>query len=435
MRDRIRLLVAFAGLGALAYISLGTANQETPEQRLHRPTALPDRIILTWSGDPATTQSLTWRTDTSVRNAQAQIAEAGDGPDFVKAARTVMARTQAFKSDLNEALYHSVTFTGLQPATVYAYRVGDGVGWSEWNQFRTAAAGAEPLTFLYVGDAQNEIYSLWSRVVRAGFADAPKAAFIIHAGDLTNRSLRDAEWGEWHQAAGWINRSLVSLPTPGNHEYPSENGKRALAPHWRMQFTLPENGPSGLEETCYWVDIQGVRVVSLNSNEQQKEQAEWLDRLLSNNPNRWTIITFHHPIYSAARSRDNKELRETWQPVFDKHRVDLVLTGHDHTYARSNLMSGVNAIGAAGTVYVVSVSGPKMYALERGPWMERAAEDTQLYQIIRINGDRLDYESRTARGVLYDAFELHKQPGGKNRLVSRIPMTPERRRAQASAAP
>jgi len=112
---------------------------------LHRPTPVPDRIILTWAGNPATSQAVTWRTDTSVQKPVAQIAIDEDGPLFVKTAKLVEASSEKFTSDLNEALYHSVEFTGLQPDTIYAYRVGDGANWSEWNQFRTASDRAAPL--------------------------------------------------------------------------------------------------------------------------------------------------------------------------------------------------------------------------------------------------------------------------------------------------
>ncbi len=70
-----------------------------------------------------------------------------------------------------------------------------------------------------------------------------------------------------------------------------------------------------------------------------------------------------------------------------------------------------------GTIYVVSVSGPKMYLTGRQPFMRRLAEDFQLYQIIHIDGDHLKFEARTAVGELYDAFELHKRPGERNQLV------------------
>jgi hypothetical protein len=111
----------------------------------------------------------------------------------------------------------------------------------------------------------------------------------------------------------------------------------------------------------------------------------------------------------------------------------MVLTGHDHTYGRSNLVTGL-ATKQGGTVYVVSVSGPKMYNLEREPWMQRAAEDTQLYQIIRIDKNVLKYEARTALGNVYDAFELRKTKGQPNKMIDQAPKSPENRRTAAPSA-
>lgn len=109
------------------------------------------------------------------------------------------------------------------------------------------------------------------------------------------------------------------------------------------------------------------------------------------------------------------------------------MQGHDHAYGRSNLVVGANHRTPAGTVYVVSVSGPKMYNLEPQDWMARAAEDTQLYQIIRVEGNVLRYEARTAIGTLYDSFRLTKRRGKPNRLDNLIPATPEHRRPPARA--
>jgi hypothetical protein len=408
---------------AVGYRLTGQPDPKITPAELYKPTVHPDRVILTWSADPATTASVTWRTSPNVTGPVAEIALAEDGAGFVKKAKSVPAKSEPLQTELHLAHYHSVTFTDLQPDTPYVYRVGDGFNWSEWNQFRTAAAGPAPLEFVYFGDAQNDIYSLWSRVVRSGFADAPKARFLLHAGDLINNPNRDDQWGEWHNGAGWINRSIPSIPTPGNHEY----GGRVLNTHWRPQFTLPANGIPSLPETNYYLDVQGVRVVSLDSNGKHAEQAEWLDKLLANNPNKWTVLTFHHPVLSTAKGRDNKALREAWQPIIDKHKVDIVLTGHDHTYGRSNLQTGLST-KKGGTVYVVSVSGPKMYELEKQAWMARAAEDTQLYQVINISGNVLKYQARTARGALYDAFELRKSKGKPNKLVNQIPARPENRR-------
>lgn len=446
-----RLLACVLAMPAFAAAHDGPAHDHPPkpvaEAEAHRPTAIPDRIIRTFAGDPARVIAVTWRTDASVAEAIAQLAPADAGPKFGARARTFRATSASLESDLGTARYHSVVFEDLAPSTLYAYRVGDGVNWSEWVHVRTASDQAEPFSFIYFGDAQNDIKSLWSRVIRGAYSDAPKARFIIHAGDLVNRANRDAEWGEWFGAGGWVNAMVPSFPSPGNHEYQRPEGspegsKTELSRHWRPQFTLPENGPEGLKESAYYVDYQGARIVSLNSNERQEEQVSWLERVLADNPNRWTILTFHHPIYSAAKDRDNAKLRALWQPIFDKYKVDLVLQGHDHTYARSglraydNVPTGVSGRDDRGaTVYVVSVSGPKMYELQRGEWMKRAAEDTQLYQIVSIDGDRLRYEARTAVGNVYDAFDLRKRQGERNELIERLPNdVPERLRPKEKVA-
>jgi 3',5'-cyclic AMP phosphodiesterase CpdA len=332
----------------------------------------------------------------------------------------------------------------LKPATLYAYRVGDGERWTEWFQFRTAASESRPFSFIYFGDAQNDVRSMWSRVIRSAYRDAPKAAFMLHAGDLINTAEVDSEWGEWFGAGGWLNGMVPGIPVAGNHEQAKKaDGTRSLSRHWRPQFTLPENGPAGLEESCYTIVYQGVRIVALNSNERLQEQAEWLDKLLTENQEKWVICSFHHPMFSTGKDRDNRDLRAIWKPVLDKHRVDLVLQGHDHTYGRTGLETPTVGTNAAtgenvrdtftGTVYVVSVSGPKMYNLQRHPFMKRHAEDTQLYQIVHVNGDELAFEAYTATGDLYDAFTLTKQSGGINQLQDRIPETPERLRPPVAA--
>ena len=425
------------------------------EKEIYKATPLPDRIILTWVDDPAHTQAVTWRTDTTINEGVAEIAPSEPGPQFASGAQRVSATTEALETDAGPAHYHSVNFTDLNPNTKYAYRVGDGVNWTEWFHFTTASDQPEPFSFIYFGDAQNDIRMHWSRVVREAFSDAPKARFMIHAGDLVNHGNDDAEWGEWFHAGGWINAMIPNICTPGNHEYPriSENSEtRNLSRHWRPQFALPTNGPEGLEETVYWIDFQGTRVISLNTSEGQERQVAWLERTLAENTSRWTVVTFHHPVFSTAKDRDNPSLRRWWKPVFDKYRVDLVLQGHDHSYARTGFdlpdeIVGDDIVGTVneptgatahspegGTVYVVSVSGPKMYPVDRRPFMKRAGQGIQLYQIIHVDGDRMRYEARTATGEVYDAFTLVKRPIGNNQLIDQLPETPESLPSRQEAA-
>ena len=431
-----------------------------PERLTYAPSGVPDRIVLTWAGDPATSQSVTWRTAVGVAGPVVQYAVATRGPQFMRQKDlivTLPADTQELESDLGPAAYHSATMPDLEPSAVYVYRVGDGTNWSEWGQFRTASAEAEPFTFVYFGDAQNEVKSMWSRVVREAFRDAPKAAFALHAGDLINSPEADAEWGGWFYAGGWLNRTIPVVATPGNHEYlllpemkmagPGVSLDRQLSNHWRPTFAFPEHGPEGLEETVYKFDYQGVRFVSLNSNEKLELQVPFLRDALENNPHRWSIITFHHPIYSSKAGRDNPGMRDLLQPVFDEFGVDLVLNGHDHTYARTvpvtaaanereanvepsreeNVPTGLSGRSPGGTVYVVSVSGPKMYDLGDRPVFHRTAENTQLYQVISIDGDVLKYEARTAIGELYDGFTLTKGEDGVNAFEEQFRDTEKRR--------
>jgi 3',5'-cyclic AMP phosphodiesterase CpdA len=429
----------------LALAPLIASTQESPEPPayapalIHAPTPIPDRVVLTWAEDPKTTQSVTWRTDTSVTAAVAEISIANANGRALMPQR-FEADTTTFKSDLNEANYHSLTFRDLEPDTLYAYRVGDGTNWSEYFHFRTASSTNEPFSFIYFGDAQNEIKTHWSRVFREAFREAPRAAFTLHAGDLINNDAFDAQWGEWHGAPSWVNGTIPVIAAPGNHEYYSaeQTNIPMVSDHWRPQFSFPmQDVPKGLEETVYYTDYQGTRIIVLDSNKEQEVQVQWLRQVLRDNPNRWTILTFHHPIFSPAKDRDNAELRALWKPVFDEFKVDLVLTGHDHTYARTgqvdskvgdqNFPEGYQQAydPEIGTVYVVSVSGPKMYDITKGNFAKRLGEDTQLYQVIEVHDTELKFSAYTATGELYDSFTLEKREGQPNRLREMLP--PENR--------
>jgi 3',5'-cyclic AMP phosphodiesterase CpdA len=444
------MIIYLAGVGVAGFCHDGEDGhthakvRKVEDVEIYTPSPMPDRIVLTWAADPTNSQSVTWRTSVDVDKAYAEIAMATPGPEFAKTASRIEAESVALKTDLSTAHFHSVHFQELNPGTKYAYRVGDGVNWSEWFQFKTAKVEQEPFSFIYFGDAQNDIRSMWSRVIREAYSDAPKAKFLLHAGDLVNTAQSDAQWGEWFGAGSWLNATIPNVPVVGNHEmHKSSEGKAGVTHHWRPQFALPSHGPQGLEETCYSFVYQNARFVILNSNMRLQEQAEWLDKTLAANSSPWVICSFHHPVFSTAKDRDNAQLRSLWKPILDKYNVDLVLQGHDHTYGRTGLetphaeTTGNVPVGLThqdkhiGTVYVVSVSGPKMYNINQKPFMVRVAEDTQLYQVIHIDREKLRYESRTASGELYDAFELSKVLGKPNELLEIVPDIQERRRDEA----
>jgi hypothetical protein len=422
---------------------------ESPEyeEEWIQPSLHPDRIMLNFGADPTTTASATWRTNTEIDTAYAEIAKATAAPKFWRTAKRYTAKTTLLDGSKVidagiVANYHSVTFNELEPNTLYGYRVGDGEHWSEWFQFKTASTTNDKFSFIYMGDAQNDIFDLWSRTLRMGFQLAPFARFIVHAGDLRGNPHSEEEWEEWFKAGSFIHSMIPSIPTPGTtHEYGvlyegQDDSLEQLSIQWRPQFTLPENGPKGideLKETAYYMDFQGVRMISVNSCIYLEEQAEWLREILTNNPNKWTIVTYHHPLYPISRGRSSSSRRELLKPIFDEFHVDLALQGHDHAYARgraieNNLVSGTNNLDQTGTVYVVSSGGGKMYRLSRteGWWeqwgakQERNAENTQLVQVITVDNDTLRFRSYTVTGDLYDSFDLIKNAKEPNTLVNRI---------------
>ena len=416
-------------------------------------TAWPDRVVVTLPDTPQTSFAVTWRTDDSVVETIAQIAEATNDARFDVDAITVSAKTEpldpasplidgvAFpepmNSNLSAAHFHSVVFSGLKPDTVYAYRVRGARGaWSEWIQTRTAAESG-PVKFVYVGDAQNGVLSHWSRLIRASYAAAPDADFILHAGDLVNRASRDFEWAEWFKAVSHIHGMLPAIPVAGNHEYsrlglePNQTD-RILSIFWRPQFTLPVEAslPSDLHEAVYDVryseDLHLFVLSTQNANIQV--QADWLDSQLEASDARWKIVSMHHPIFSSGRGRDSAERRAALLPIIERHQVDLVLQGHDHTYARGAIgqtperLGWTDSGGRVTSMFVNSVSGPKQYEFQENGWdmyeehgvqLARKGQNTQFYQIITIDGDTLSYEARTVLDELYDDFEMTKRNGVK----------------------
>jgi len=94
------------------------------------------------------------------------------------------------------------------------------------------------------------------------------------------------------------------------------------------------------------------------------DMTNWLVNDLNNNDAKWTIVYFHHPIYTGTSKKgrntlvsdedvdndslglkrdiqdDMKRMISSVAPILDQYEVDLVLTGHCHHYERSFLVDG-----------------------------------------------------------------------------------------------
>jgi len=401
-----------------------SAKQSDNEFSNFEPTAFPDRVMLTIPGDAATSRAVTWRTDFGITASYGEIAILDPSPAFEDKVIKVSGTNAPWEKNSQASMGHKVIFENLQPGTKYAYRVGDGEKWSEWFQFRTSMAKDEPFSFLYFGDVQNDIKSLGSRTLRQAYTHFPEADFMLFAGDLVSRSLEEY-WREFFYAGGWIFGMMPSVATPGNHEYDKpENQPRTFSKHWNQIYSAPANSPS--EEYYnrnYYIDYQGVRFVSFDSpalGENKEDSAlviSWLDKTLAENPNRWTVLFTHYPVYSCSQGRNNEKYRNTIQPLLEKHGVDLVLAGHDHTYCRGYNPEGVKVTGKNIPLYVVSVAGPKMYGLNTSFWSERMGSLTQLYQHISVSREKLEFKAFTVAGELYDHFIISKSQNGTNTFI------------------
>ncbi len=435
-------------------------------------TGWPDRIITTFSDDPATTISVTWRTDSSVGRTIAEIALATADARFDIQGQVYRAKTEhvdlehmvtedgerhsLYNIGIGPVHYHSIVFEDLEPDTLYAFRVQGARGkWSEWFQVQTAAKNG-PVQFVYFGDSQNGVRPNWSRVIRMANQKVPTANFFLHAGDLVAKADSDYNWAEWFDAGGFIHVQTPVIPVPGNHENmrvwtdgPDGPTVRSRTTMWEPQFTLPveEDLPKTLHENAYDIRYnEDLHVFVVDSARFEfEDQAKWLDKGLSETDAKWTVVTMHHPFFTpkAWDTRDIDDVRrKAIAPIVSKHEVDLVLTGHIHTYGRSSAHVDTEqtsrlAEGEAydvKTVYVISASGAKSTLLsneeqlaavagDRKPDMkeialERIGLNTPMFQVIKIDGDILKYEARDATGTLYDEFTIVQDETGNKQLTN-----------------
>lgn len=380
----------------------------------HPATPAPDQIVLSWENDPRTTQSITWRTDTTVTNALVRYQEkrlvnafAPAKPIEIAATTSRLVTDDIVNDPVNNR--HSVTIAGLKPGTTYLYSVGDASGdhWTELAQFTTAPAEVEPFSFMYLGDAQNGLYR-WGSLMKTAYRKRPDVSFVLMAGDLVNRGAQRDDWDDFFYNASQnfvVNPLMAAL---GNHEYHGGNSRL-----YHSLLTLPTNGPATIApEKAYSFEYSNALFVILDSNRDHEKQTPWLENVLKNSSATWKFVMYHHPAYSSSPNRNNPEVLNEWVPIFDKYHVDMALQGHDHAYLRTYPMKNNKPVESTkeGTVYVVSVSGTKMYNQGDFEYTAKGFTNTSTFQIldIQIMGDRLLYKSYDDEGKLVDEIVIEK---------------------------
>lgn len=237
-------------------------------------------------------------------------------------------------------LQQLVNVDGLEPEHGYCYEL---VGLTEPAGFFTAPAPGSlaPVEFAVFGDSGSGDSD--QSHLRQQLSTVP-FDFLLHTGDL---AYQDGSAAQISGTVFGVYRDLLKsfsfFPVPGNHEYASQRA----APYLQA-FVLPENGdPDGLER-YYSFDWGSAHFVALDTEQIGQRQAAWLDADLSANRLPWTIVYGHRPPFSSGEHGSNGAFQDWFVPSLERHRVQLVLSGHDHDYERTKAIHGVTYVVTGG---------------------------------------------------------------------------------------
>jgi 3',5'-cyclic AMP phosphodiesterase CpdA len=146
-------------------------------------------------------------------------------------------------------------------------------------------------------------------------------------------------------------------------------------------------------------DKQNVKFIALESDYLEPEQIEWLQKELEGSREDWKIPFFHHPPYSSGgRHGSHLRHREVLEPLFVKHNVSIVFTGHDHVYERVKPQQGI--------VYFVAGSGGKLRRgdIDRGTGITAVANARdRIFVACEIFGDELVFNAIAHTGQVIDS--------------------------------
>ncbi|ROP77421.1 calcineurin-like phosphoesterase family protein [Frigoribacterium sp. PhB107] len=294
-------------------------------------------------------RAVSWYSDsTSAEEAQLALTKDVTGGVFPARASS-FASTSGVATDGQN--WHHATLTGLVPSTSYSYRVGsDADGWSETYVFETQATG--DYGFLFIGDAQIGAGETardtagWVETMGKASGEFPDTSFVLSAGDQVNTASNELQYDGF--LAPSQTKTLPFATNIGNHDVASKAYEQHFAmPNVSETAGRPDAARAGGD---YWFIYQDTLYISFNSNDRDDAgHADFARKVIAEHGDeaRWTIVTFHHSVYSVASHATDGDIvtrRAELPPVMSELDVDLVLMGHDHVYVRSYLMSGTTPV-------------------------------------------------------------------------------------------
>ncbi len=368
-------------------------------------TLKPDQLLLTWSGDPATTMDVQWRTSLVTKEGKVQY-----WPESSTDTLTVAAADFTMEDRLlrNDRYIHRFTayLDRLTPATKYRYRVGSqGNGWSETKSFQTQAAKPEAFSFIWFGDTHKS--ADWGNMARQTLERHPDISFYSIIGDLVSTGLDRNEWDEFFNHSGQIFTQKPLMPIPGNHD--SQDGLGAAM--YQNLFSLPTNGPRGLPaERTYAFNYQNALFIMIDGTFAIEDQTAWIEKQLADSKAKWKFVMLHFPPYNFEE--DYARIRKDWGTLFDRYHVDMVMSGHVHYYMRSKPMYAEKPVlsPAQGTIYTISISIPSQHKnWPDEPYAAARFQSGPVYQHLRIDKDELTYRCLDVNGKVKDELKIVKE--------------------------
>jgi len=296
-----------------------------------------------------------WRTDVAT--------------DSVVRYGTSSATLNLTSSEPGSTTEHTVLLSGLSADTEYFYSVGNAAGTiagdSSYHFGTSPVPGTPANTRIWViGDSGTANSN--ARAVRDAFKSwsaSEPADFMFMLGDNAYNNGTDPEY----QAAVFdtypeLLRQLPVWSTLGNHDGYSADSGTQTGPYYDI-FDLPTlaeaGGQASFTEAYYSFDYGNIHFVVLDSYDSDRSTSgnmlQWLEGDLAMNDKPWLVAVWHHPPYTKGSHDSDTEgrlidMRQNALPILDAWGVDLVLTGHSHTYERSYLVDG--HYGTSGTLDV-----------------------------------------------------------------------------------
>lgn len=303
----------------------------------------------------------------------------------------------------------SASLTNLTPNTKYMYRVGNGTTWSKLYYFTTAKEGT--FSFLHITDPQYYSQStadVFNGLMGKAYEQNPNLAFTYFTGDIIDKGGSEAQWSMFFNASN-IPTNIIAT-TPGNHEYYDFNGSGAyFEDFYDMHNNNPKNGAEGALNTSYYFKHNNTLFISINSEKKSMQnQTKWFAEVCEQNTDvNFIIVGMHRSMYGSTYASDSIAVRTNWQKLFDRYGVDLVLSGHDHIYARSKHIydDKVSTDPIKGTTYIIGGSGgQKFYDQIPNSKYEKVITFTSVANIITVSENEISINLINQTGATIDTL-------------------------------